>query len=51
MMVNVHDFIVIAPRVMLFLGPTVFVGMQGINLPGNVVRYVVDPRDTASPMS
>jgi peptide/nickel transport system permease protein len=51
MMVNARDFIVTAPWVVLAPGLTIFVVVLGINLLGNAVRDVLDPRDTTSRMS
>lgn len=51
MMVNARDFIVTAPWVVLSPGLTIFVVVLGINLLGNALRDVLDPRDTASRMS
>jgi ABC-type dipeptide/oligopeptide/nickel transport system permease subunit len=48
MMVNARDFIVTAPWVVLAPGLTIFVVVLGINLLGNALRDVLDPRDTAS---
>jgi peptide/nickel transport system permease protein len=46
MMVNARDFIVTAPWVVLAPGLTIFVVVLGINLFGNALRDVLDPRDT-----
>ncbi len=51
MMVNARDFIVTAPWVVLSPGLTIFVVVLGINLLGNALRDVLDPRDAASRMS
>jgi peptide/nickel transport system permease protein len=48
MMVNARDFIVTAPWVVLAPGLTIFVVVLGINLLGNALRDILDPRDTAS---
>ena len=46
MLVNARDFIVTAPWVVLAPGLTIFVITLGINLFGNALRDVLDPRDT-----
>ena len=51
MMVNARDFIVTAPWVVLSPGLTIFIVVLGINLLGNALRDVLDPRDSASRMS
>jgi peptide/nickel transport system permease protein len=51
MMVNARDFIVTAPWVVLSPGLTIFTIVLGINLLGNAMRDVLDPRDSASRMS
>ena len=51
MMVNARDFIVTAPWVVLSPGLTIFVVVLGINLLGNAMRDVFDPRDSAGRMS
>lgn len=51
MMVNARDFIVTAPWVVLSPGLTIFVVVLGINLLGNAMRDVLDPRDASSRMS
>jgi peptide/nickel transport system permease protein len=51
MMVNARDFIVTAPWVVLSPGLTIFLVVLGINLLGNALRDVLDPRDSASRMS
>jgi peptide/nickel transport system permease protein len=51
MMVNARDFIVTAPWVVLSPGLTIFVVVLGINLLGNALRDVLDPRDSASRIS
>ena len=51
MMVNARDFIVTAPWVVLSPGLTIFVVVLGINLLGNAMRDVLDPRDSASRMN
>jgi peptide/nickel transport system permease protein len=48
MLVNARDFIVTAPWVVLAPGLTIFVITLGINLFGNALRDVLDPRDTTS---
>ena len=48
MLVNARDFIVTAPWVVLAPGLTIFVVTLGINMFGNALRDVLDPRDTAS---
>ena len=44
MMVNARDFLVTAPWVVLAPGLTIFVCILGINLFGNALRDVLDPR-------
>jgi peptide/nickel transport system permease protein len=51
MMVNARDFLVTAPWVVLAPGLTIFAVILGINLLGNALRDVLDPRDSASRMS
>jgi peptide/nickel transport system permease protein len=51
MMVNARDFIVTAPWVVLSPGLTIFTVVLGINLLGNALRDVLDPRDSATRMS
>jgi peptide/nickel transport system permease protein len=51
MMVNARDFIVTAPWVVLAPGMTIFVVVLGINLFGNAMRDVLDPRDTTGRLS
>lgn len=51
MMVNARDFLTTAPWVVLAPGLTIFVCILGINLFGNAMRDVLDPRDTASRQS
>ena len=51
MMVNSRDFIVTAPWVVLSPGLTIFVVVLGINLFGNAMRDVFDPRDSSSQVS
>jgi peptide/nickel transport system permease protein len=51
MMVNARDFIVTAPWVVLSPGLTIFVVVLGINLLGNALRDVLDPRDSTSRIS
>jgi ABC-type dipeptide/oligopeptide/nickel transport system permease subunit len=48
MLVNARDFLVTAPWVVLSPGLTIFVVTLGINLFGNAMRDVLDPRDAAS---
>lgn len=48
MMVNSRDFLVTAPWVVLAPGLTIFTVVMGINLLGNALRDVLDPRDTTS---
>jgi peptide/nickel transport system permease protein len=45
MLVNARDFLVTAPWVVLSPGLTIFVIILGINLFGNAVRDVLDPRE------
>ncbi|MBI4731433.1 MAG: ABC transporter permease [Chloroflexi bacterium] len=51
MLVNARDFMVTAPWVVLAPGLTIFVVTLGINLFGNALRDVLDPRDTTSQKS
>jgi peptide/nickel transport system permease protein len=51
MMVNARDFIVTAPWVVLSPGLTIFTVILGINLFGNALRDVLDPRDSTSRIS
>ena len=51
MMVNARDFIVTAPWVVLSPGLTIFVVVLGINLLGNAMRDVLDPRDSTGRIS
>ncbi len=46
MLVNARDFLVTAPWVVLAPGLTIFVVTLGINLLGNALRDVLDPRET-----
>ena len=46
MLVNARDFLVTAPWVVLAPGLTIFVVTLGINLLGNAIRDVLDPRET-----
>jgi ABC-type dipeptide/oligopeptide/nickel transport system permease subunit len=50
MMVNARDFLVTAPWVVLAPGLTIFVVTLGINLFGNALRDVLDPRSAATQM-
>ncbi len=51
MLVNARDFMVTAPWVVLAPGLTIFVVTFGINLFGNALRDVLDPRDVTSQQS
>jgi ABC-type dipeptide/oligopeptide/nickel transport system permease subunit len=51
MLVNARDFLVTAPWVVLAPGLTIFVVTLGINLFGNALRDVLDPRDATSKQS
>jgi len=51
MLVNARDFVITAPWVVLSPGLTIFVVTLGINMFGNAMRDVLDPRDATSKMS